>query len=109
MCGSNVELCVFRVHSSRAVHLFYSPDTEIERTGEMDYKKELLIKSATKLYSPGVDLEAAKERVRKLVADSISYDTPEMVEAVREYTEIKELWDNLEKEHLVLRDEIADG
>ncbi len=72
----------------------------------MAYKKEMLIKSAALLYSLGLDLEQAKERIRKLVADGVGYDASEMAEAVREYTEIKELWDYLEREHLALRDEI---
>ena len=72
----------------------------------MDYKKELLLKSAARLYSLGFDLEAAKEQIHKLVADGVGYDTAEMAKAVREYTEIKELWDNLEKEHLALLNEI---
>lgn len=74
----------------------------------MDCKKELLIKSAARLYSVGIDLEGAKERIRKLVSDGVGYDTLEMAKAVREYTEIKELWDILENEYLALRDDISE-
>lgn len=72
----------------------------------MDYKKELLLKSAARLYSLGIELEGAKDHIRKMVADGVGYDTTEMAEAAREYTELKELWDNLEAEHLKLKHEI---
>ena len=87
---------------------FSHPKAETERTGENGLQKESLIKSAARLYSLGVDLEGARERVRKLVEGGVGYNAPEMAKAVREYTEIKELWDNLEKEHLALRSEIAE-
>ena len=75
----------------------------------MDAKKDLLIRSGARLYSLGIDLEGAKERIRKLVADGVPYESDEMVQAVSEYAELKEQWENLEKEHLALRAEITGG
>lgn len=72
----------------------------------MDERKNLLLRSAARLYSLGLDLEAAKERIRNLVADGVGYDAPKMVQAAQEYTELKELWDTLEAEHLKLKHEI---
>ena len=72
----------------------------------MDIRKDLLVRSAARLYSLGLDLDAAKEGIRKLVADGVGYDAPEMIQAAQEYTELKTLWDNLEQEHLRLKDEI---
>lgn len=72
----------------------------------MDIKKELLLKSAARLYSLGIELEGAKERIRKLNKSGIGYNSPEMIQAVQFYSELKEQWDSLEKEHLLLRDEI---
>ena len=72
----------------------------------MEYKKELLIKSAARLYSLGIDLEGAKDRIRKMVADGIGYDAPEMLQAVGEYAELKAQWDSLEQDHIQLREEI---
>lgn len=72
----------------------------------MDTRKDLLLRSAARLYSIGVDLESAKEKLRKLVASGVGYDTPEMAKTVQEYTELKALWDRLEAEHLKLRGEI---
>lgn len=72
----------------------------------MEYKKELLIKSAARLYSLGIDLEGAKDRIRKMVADGIGYDALEMLQAVGEYAELKAQWDSLEQDHIQLREEI---
>ncbi len=101
-CGA---MCFSGAWSTGCAPFFTRKPRQKERV-RMDYKKELLLKSAARLYSLGLDLAGAKERIQKLVADGIGYDTPEMVKAVREYAEIKEQWDNLEKEHLVLRNEI---
>ena len=56
---------------------------------KLDERKDLLIKSAARLYSLGLDLEGAKEHIWKLIADDVGYDTPEMAQAVDEYTKLK--------------------
>ena len=73
----------------------------------MDSKKDLLLRSAARLYSLGIDLEGAKERIKKLVDAGMPYESPEMVQAVHEYAEIKEQWENLEQEYLSLKKEIT--
>ena len=73
---------------------------------ELAVKKELLLKSAARLYSLGIDLEAAHGRVKKLAESGAAYDSPEMLQAIQEYTDTKALWGKLEQEHLALRDEI---
>ena len=73
----------------------------------MDFKKDLLLRSAARLYSLGVELEGAKDRIRKLVDAGTDYSSPEMLEAVEEYTKLKEQWEKLEQEHLKLRNEIV--
>lgn len=72
----------------------------------MDARKDLLLRSAARLYTLGLDLDAAKERIRKLVSDGVGYDAPEMAQAAQEYTELKTLWNSLETEHLELKHEI---
>ena len=72
----------------------------------MDTKKELLIKSAARLYSLGIDLEGAKARIRELAAAGIDHTSPEMIQAAKDYSELKRLWDDLEQEHLKLRESI---
>lgn len=75
----------------------------------MEYEKELLIKFGARLYSLGIDLEAAKEKVRRLAAQGTPYDAREMVQATDEYSELKSRWDNLEQEYLALRNRITGG
>lgn len=47
----------------------------------MDYRKEPLLKAAAKLYRLGVDLEAAREKLQKLVEKGVSYASEEMLTA----------------------------
>ena len=75
----------------------------------MDYRKDLLLASAARLYSMGVDLEAARERLRQLVEQGVSYDSNEMKQAYRDFKELEQLWKALEQQHLELRDEIMQG
>lgn len=75
----------------------------------MDNRKDLLLRSAARLYSIGVDLEMAREKLRQLVAQGVSYDSKEMRDAYKEFMEIKEQWDSLEKQHLALRGEIIEN
>ncbi|MBQ7736701.1 MAG: hypothetical protein IJT62_02555 [Oscillospiraceae bacterium] len=72
----------------------------------MDYRKDLLLASAARLYSMGVDLEAARERLRQLVAQGVSYESDEMKQAVQDFKQLDEQWKALEQQHLELRDEI---
>lgn len=73
---------------------------------ELAVKKELLLKSAARLYSLGIDLESAREKVKKLAEAGVAYDSREMTQAVQKFTEMKSLWDNLEREYLALRSDI---
>lgn len=72
----------------------------------MDYRKELLIASAARLYGMGIDLEAARERLRRLVEHGVSYDSDEMKLAFLDFKELERQWKALERQHLDLREEI---
>lgn len=72
----------------------------------MDYRKDLLLASAARLYSVGVDLEAARERLRELVAQGVSYESEEMRSAYQEFSTLDAQWKEMERQHQVLRDEI---
>lgn len=72
----------------------------------MDNEKDLLIASAALLYSIGVDMEAARERLRILVEQGVSYDSEEMKQAYCEFMELDKKWKDLKKQHLTLRDAI---
>ena len=73
----------------------------------MDFKKDLLLRSAARLYGLGIDLERAKDRIRRLAETGTDYSSPEMLNAVEEYTKLKQQWDELEQEHRKLRNEIV--
>lgn len=75
----------------------------------MDARKDLLLKSAARLYSLGVDLEMARDKLKKLVDQGVPYDSKEMKDAYREFSELDTQWKELEKQHLELRDEIEQG
>ena len=75
----------------------------------MDARKDLLIKSAARLYSLGVDLEMTRDKLKKLVDQGVPYDSKEMKDAYREFSELDAQWKELEKQHLELRDEIEQG
>ena len=72
----------------------------------MDYRKELLLASAARLYSLGIDVEAARERLRQLVEQGVPFSSPEMEQAYLDYQELNRQWRKLETDHLDLRREI---
>ena len=72
----------------------------------MDNEKDLLIASAARLYSMGIDLEAARDRLRQLVERGVPYSSYEMKQAVSDFKELEQQWKELEKQHLELRDEV---
>ena len=73
----------------------------------MSSDKELLIMSAARLYSVGVELEAARARLKELVDQGVTYSDERMIKAYNDFNELKAQWDNLEKQHLELRNEIT--
>lgn len=73
----------------------------------MDFRKDLLLRSAARLYSLGVEVEASREQLRKLVEQGVPYTSPEMRKALEEYQELDHQWKALEQEHLQLRAELA--
>ena len=72
----------------------------------MDGSKDLLLASAARLYSIGVEVEAARERLRELVAQGVPYDDERMIQAYQDFTALDQQWKSLEQAHLALRDEI---
>ncbi len=76
---------------------------------DMDPRKELLLASAARLYSMGVDLEAARRRLKDLVTRGVPYASDEMKQALRDFRELEMQWKALERQHLELREEILRG
>ena len=73
----------------------------------MDYRKDLLLASAARLYSMGMDLEAARAKLKELVEQGVPYDSDEMKRAYQDFKELEQQWKALERQHLELRDEIV--
>ena len=72
----------------------------------MDMKKDLLLRSAARLYSLGIEVEGARQRLRDLVDQGVAYTSPEMRKALEDYQELDRQWKELEKEYLKLKEEI---
>ena len=72
----------------------------------MDGRVDLLLMSAARLYSMGIDLEAARERLNQLSEQGLSCSSQEMLEANQDFERLELLWKELERQHLELRDEI---
>ena len=73
----------------------------------MDYRKDLLLASAARLYSMGVDLEAARAKLKELVERGVPYDSDEMKQTFQDFKELEQQWKALERQHLELRNEIV--
>lgn len=67
---------------------------------------DLLIMSAARLYSLGVDLEDARERLRRLVAGGVPFESLEMLAALTDFQTRNARWKAMEKEHLARRDKL---
>ena len=52
-------------------------------------------------------MEAARARLKELVDQGVTYSDERMIKAYNDYNELKAQWDNLEKQHLELRNEIT--
>ena len=73
----------------------------------MDYKKDLLLRSAARLYSLGIEVEGACQRLRDLVNQGVAYSSPEMRKSLEDYQKLDQQWKALEQEYLKLRNEIS--
>lgn len=71
----------------------------------MSTNKDLLLMTAARLYSIGVDVEGAREKLRQLVEQKVPYDSPEMLDALRDFQQLDTQWKELEKDYLELRAE----
>lgn len=72
----------------------------------MNGEKDLLLASAARLYSLGVDVEAAREHLRKLVKHGVPYESEEMRAAYLSFMELNDQWKQMEQAHISMRDEL---
>ena len=78
-----------------------------QKWGEhVNERKAALLASAARLFSLGVDLEAARDDLRCLTEQGVSYNSEEMLQAYRRFSELESQWKSLEQQHLKLRDEL---
>ena len=73
----------------------------------MNPKKQQLLKSAAQLARLGLDVDAARETLRRLAARGVPFDSEEMLRAYERFAELDKQWRELEQKHLALREEIA--
>lgn len=69
--------------------------------------KDLLIRSAARLYALGVDVKGAREELRRLVAAGVPYDSREMHAALQNFQELDVQWKEMERQHLEMWSEIC--
>ena len=72
----------------------------------MNPKKQQLLKSAARLARLGLDVDAARETLRRLAERGVPYNSEEMLRAYVRFTELNKQWRELEQKHLALREEI---
>jgi len=63
-----------------------------------------LILSAAKLTGLGFEVDAAREKLRRLVDKGISYDSKQMRDAFLRFQSLDTKWKELEHSHLALRE-----
>ena len=70
-------------------------------------EKTKLVKQAGKLYFLGVTVEKRRNDLRRLVEKKVSYDSPQMAEALARFQEADSEWKRLEQEHLDYRRQLG--
>ena len=73
----------------------------------MNHQKQQLLKSAARLARLGLDVDAARETLRRLAERGVAFDSEEMLRAYERFTALDRQWRELEQKHLALREEIA--
>lgn len=70
-------------------------------------EKALLIKQGVRLTALGVQLEAARGRLRHLVEHGVQYDDARMLKALAQFEKLDSEWKLLEQVHLATRRDIG--
>lgn len=72
----------------------------------MDTDKKLLVCTAARLYSLGIEVEAARERLRVIAESGASPKSRKMQRARREFRELDAQWKMLEAQYIELRNKM---
>lgn len=68
--------------------------------------KSLLVKQAAKLTALGIQVEAARKKLKNLVERGVPYSDPKMGIALQHFEKLDTQWKKLEQEHLILRHQL---
>lgn len=66
-------------------------------------EKRTLITQAAKLTALGYRVDAAREKLRRLVENKVPFNSDKMKKALMEFERLDAEWKRLEQEHLTLR------
>ena len=66
-------------------------------------EKRTLIAQAAKLTTLGYKMDAAREKLRRLVEKQVPFNSDKMKKALMEFERLDSQWKQLEQEHLTLR------
>ena len=70
---------------------------------------DLLLASAARLYSIGVDLDASREELAALVRSGLPLTAPRVLDSCRRFSDLNSMWQRLESEHTDLLNKIQSG
>lgn len=69
-------------------------------------KKQQLVLLAQELATQGIAVEAARKKLKDLVAAGVPYTSEEIHRAAENFQKQKNRWDSLERQYLLLQNEI---
>lgn len=72
----------------------------------MNTETELLLCAAARLYSIGIEVDAARERVRNMAVSGVSPNSRRFRQAMREFRELDAQWKMLEAQYLAERNKM---
>lgn len=73
----------------------------------MQEKKQRLVASAAELCRLGIEVEAARAQLQKLIEQGAAYESDEVTAAVLRFQSLQARWSAAEAEYLCLREEIV--
>ncbi len=74
----------------------------------MEQTNDLLLRTAARLYSVGIEVEAAREHLKQLVREGVSYEDARMNLALEEYQTLFSLWSGLETQYLEMKKQLEE-
>ncbi len=72
----------------------------------MQAQKDLLLQRSANLYRLGIDVEAARKRLKNLIEAGYSYHSEQVIAALQSFQKLDARWKTLERQYLDLRNAI---